>query len=1019
MLRSSDSISFWRDEDIVDLDCPFNFIVPRGASPRGDWPGKAPSLSTIFKELTLSRVSYLRLRKNSDGKTFIHLLAGRIILNGHVVEKDLKKKFFLNKRNGVEYASNRHRGNFIATGKRIRHSGIYCGESFQNESTYTQKILDSKFLNIIYEDNEEAEETIDLSREEAELLDTLDHYIDAEYEIEQQTAQTTPPFSYFNLRSEARNVVYRQFYRVDVDPNDLARMRELKINLATIETDEETELACEMVDLSPTQGKNEVIISFEKQVPANSIPKAGLFRLTALPTLKNVRKEVVEQLRQKKGVNSWLVPVAADTHLYPQLTPGKVKLPPREFPPNPSQIDALDRGAGTNDYLLVLGPPGTGKTTVILDWVRHFVTLGQRVLITSQSNMAVDNVLERLAQEDDLQCVRLGNETKVSSGIRKILIDNFATNIQQSLIEKIMDCRKQLVQNAEDLQNFHNKIPKIKLFQNEFQKLEKDRAECSKQVVASEGELKAIREGLTTLAGKLEKYESRYQQKDSNYQRRSNAKGLFSFVPKALSHIDALKLTSLKKALAKTKSDICQAENTKAQAEENFKAQKCALAGVIEKSGHVESSFKTYVEVTAPFIPELSLIPPDGLAQFNEKQAARSIQGRLVQYQQLQEIVGGWEKVFSGERQKSIYHLLLSMVDVVGATCIGINTNRTFKDIPFDVVIVDESGQIQLHNLIVPLSRGPKVILVGDHKQLPPVVQGEISQELSARDVDDTLLSKSWFEILWQKAPSDRKAMMDTQFRCPSAISDFVSKAFYEGKYKAGPNTGPAHKRAIFSFFKKPMVFLDTSHFPEGKRREIGSRQDGRLVVKGNPLETRLVLDVLERALLERPELGLDNEIGIIVPYANHVKEIQNAIRRDSRRVFKNLKIPLNELVASVDSFQGQERDLIIMAFTRSNRSGSVGFLCDWRRLNVAMTRTKKQLVLIGDLSTLKKKDQRHGSQSKDWEFKNAMATLEVFVMNHGHFIDGTKWFSNAQVQDKPSMPELSNETREGEMAHV
>lgn len=1020
MLNCSDIINFWRDEDVVDLNCPLFFIVPKGAMPRGDWPGNPPSLTTIYEELRISRMSYLRLSKKNDGKMFISLLSGRLIINGHVVEKNFEKKLFLNKRNGFEYACNKNRGFFISTGKRVRHQGIYCADSFMDEGSYTQQILDSKNIEILYEEDcSNVVEKIDLSSEEDELLNNLEQYIDSEFEIEQQTALSTPPFSYFNMRPESRNIVYRQFYRVDVNSDDLARMRELKVNLVTIETDGDNELTAEIVDISPAQEKDEIIISLEKQVPANLIPKAGLFRLAPVPTLKNVRKDVVERLRQKKCANSWLVPVAAGTYDYRPLSCEKVIIPPRQFPPNPSQIDALDRGAGADDYLLVLGPPGTGKTTVILDWVRHFVAQGQRVLITSQSNMAVDNVLERLAQEDDLQCVRLGNETKVSSAVRKILIDNFAINIQQSLIDRISDCKKKLSNNANELDGCRKKFPKIKNYKIELNKLKKEKVRYLKKADSYEMELNGVLCKLTDLSRTLEKYECDHRFKAARYQHRLNAKGFFSLISKALSRFDAFSLTRTEKTIAKIKNDIHQLDINKSLAEGVLEDQKKLIDEATEAINDLESAFRNFIDVSNLIIPELSLVSSDGLINFNEKEAESNIKKRFDQYQSLLRIVETWENVFSGERQRSIYQLLLSMVDVVGATCIGINTNRTFKDIPFDVVIVDESGQIQLHNLIVPLSRAPKAILVGDHKQLPPVVQEEIGQELLARDVDDSLYGKSWFEILWDKAPKDRRAMLDTQFRCPSSISEFVSKQFYDGKYMAGPNTGPEFKKPIFSFFQKTMVFIDTSHFPESKRREISIRQQDRPVVKGNPLETSLVLDVLERALAERPELASNNGIGIIVPYANHVKEIQKEIRTNRVGLLKSIKIPLNELVASVDSFQGQERDLIIMAFTRSNYSGSVGFLSDWRRLNVAMTRTKKQLVMVGDLSTLKKIDRRKGEHARDYEFKQAMEELEKFLKNNCQYIDAIRWTKYSSQPVKIVNKPLNEIQKRGSVAHV
>jgi hypothetical protein len=404
----------------------------------------------------------------------------------------------------------------------------------------------------------------------------------------------------------------------------------------------------------------------------------------------------------------------------------------------------------------------------------------------------------------------------------------------------------------------------------------------------------------------------------------------------------------------------------------------------------IETAATTVIpEVPQPFIADWPQyrIPP--LIDFNLQSALDKVAEQQQRYQRLQATIDEWHAVITGERQKSLYAVLLSMVDVVGATCIGINTDHRFKETHFDVVIVDESGQIQIHNLCVPISRAAQIILVGDHKQLPPVVQDEIIQELEAREVDTALLKKSWFEVLWDKAPTDHKVILDTQFRCPAIISDYVSEAFYDSAYHAGK--GMEKKAPLLGFCKSTMVFIDTSQFPETKRYERSHQEtDGMNVVQDNPVETELVVQILRRALIEKPELGA-GEIGIIVPYANHVKQIQSAIKKQQHSEFKALQIPVYELVASVDSFQGQERDLIILAFTRSNPSGRVGFLRDWRRLNVAMTRTKRQLIMVGDLSTLTHMDRR-GDQAPDAEFKQAMRKLVTYIHQHCHYIDATTW---------------------------
>ena len=353
-------------------------------------------------------------------------------------------------------------------------------------------------------------------------------------------------------------------------------------------------------------------------------------------------------------------------------------------------------------------------------------------------------------------------------------------------------------------------------------------------------------------------------------------------------------------------------------------------------------------------------------------------------FEGLHEKLGKWYSRLRGERQQFLYPLLLERVDVVGATCVGINTRPLFRDMKFDVVIVDEAGQIQAHNLIVPLSRAERTILVGDHNQLPPVAQDSIREEIVDRGFENemSLYDSSWFECLWDRVADNRKVMLNEQFRCPSVISEYISEAFYGGRYFASPtlkNRGP-----LFRFCPGSLVFIDTRRIPG--HYESGRFEDSRWIVQDNRVETRLVVELLKHVAEEQPHLFAEREVGVIVPYRNHVDKIHHALRAEQRQGRLNqLDIPLRELVATIDSFQGQERELIILPFTRSNGSGNVGFLREWRRMNVAMTRAKRQLIAIGDTETLTKP----GGDGGDAKFKSAMGRLVRFCGNHGCLLDG------------------------------
>ncbi|WP_017070935.1 DEAD/DEAH box helicase, partial [Vibrio crassostreae] len=693
--------------------------------------------------------------------------------------------------------------------------------------------------------------------------------------------------------------------------------------------------------------------------------------------LKKVRNSVVDSLESESSKNPWLLPLAAKVYQHEPLNPVKVPLPPSKFPPTQSQVKAIDSGAGSNDYTLVLGPPGTGKTTVILQWVKYFAAQGKRVLVTSQNNKAVDNVLERLAEEDDFECLRIGNENKISSCLEDITLDNKAAELQARMfssadetlkklesqltyIHELLASRNEIIakmDNADKAQSDH--IHHI----NRQKSLHVELAEIESHILSHDNVIRRLNAQLKEIEQKewpIFKSVSRWINTKKTNLVNSRIES---------SHIKSGKLSESRTT---TMASIANTEKSIEEAQQ-----------LIESCNQ---------QIDAYFRKVTSLVDEVVLPGQSEDRVTKL---ELVQLDELLRKVSGihsnltqWFNKLKTERQQALYKILIENVNVVGATCIGINTKALFRELDFDVVIVDESGQIQLHNLIVPLSRANKAILVGDHKQLPPVVSDEVLEEVEAKDFGDykDLYRLSWFEHLWNAAPDDRKIMLDTQFRCPSIISDFVSEAFYEGNYFAG--VGMDKKKPLLSYCPQPMIWIDTTWLEN--KGEKSTSEEGRAVVQDNVCETNLVIELLKSSIQEMPELAENREIGVIVPYANHVKAIQNAIRREQKRgELLELKMPLNELVASVDSFQGQERDLIIFTFTRSNRQGKVGFLADWRRLNVAQTRAKKQLVMIGDSQTLTKGADRDSAH--DVEFKRAMVLLKSQCYEKGALIQASR----------------------------
>ena len=246
---------------------------------------------------------------------------------------------------------------------------------------------------------------------------------------------------------------------------------------------------------------------------------------------------------------------------------------------------------------------------------------------------------------------------------------------------------------------------------------------------------------------------------------------------------------------------------------------------------------------------------------------------------------------------------------------------------PYGLVVVDEAAQIMESHIWAAVTRGLQLILAGDHMQLPPVV-------LSRRGHKE--LSRSLMERLVNEGHP--ASLLSTQHRSNAIIGQWISDEFYGSTLEPSARMRYATLSDLpgvssCMFTRAAMVLVDTFRSPESKMEMTESSL--------NEGESRLVIQVL-RKLLRR---GLDEQyVGIISPYAAQVNTIRQALPHGSR-----------VMVSTVDGFQGMEREVVIFSAVRCNEEGKIGFLNDRRRLNVAVSRAKRQFVLVGDTATLKK----------------------------------------------------------------
>ncbi len=425
-------------------------------------------------------------------------------------------------------------------------------------------------------------------------------------------------------------------------------------------------------------------------------------------------------------------------------------------PLDDSQCAAVAHALAAKEVAVIHGPPGTGKTTAVVELIRQAIRRGERVLACAPSNLAVDNLLERLLAADE-RAIRIGHPARVLPELREHTLD---------------------------LQ------------------------------VAAHPDLKLAREW-TKQAWALRRQASKFTraapEKGARREQRDEAKRLLS--------------------------------------------------------------------------------------------DARKMEERLIAH-------------------------LLDSATVVCATLTGLD-DELLGELPFDLAVIDEAAQTTEPACWIPLLRAKRLVLAGDHCQLPPTI---LSQEAQQLGFDVSLMERlvaSWGDVISRR--------LTTQYRMHEQIMRFSSDEFYDSSLIAADSVR-GHLLADLphvvdcSLVESAMQFIDTA----GSDCVEQAESDGSS--RNNPGEAEVVV----RQVQELLSAGVaPTEIAIITPYAAQARLL--------RTLVDNAAIEID----TVDGFQGREKEAVVISLVRSNTTGEVGFLSDTRRTNVALTRARRKLIVIGDSSTL------------------------------------------------------------------
>ncbi|WP_158848506.1 AAA domain-containing protein [Algibacter sp. L1A34] len=594
------------------------------------------------------------------------------------------------------------------------------------------------------------------------------------------------------------------------------------------------------------------------------------------------------------------------------LKPDKIKAPKLEsfnfinpllnkariYTPENNQVKSVIKAVGNENIFLIQGPPGTGKTTVIAEIVQQLTNKGEKVLVTSQTHIAVDNVLDKLSSLSHLTLVRFGNKKRIMSGLEGFHIDNQVDALAMYYGSVVENNIKLVLKNIESIDSSDEEITIILL--------------------------------------------------------------------EHLNNVSINYPSNLKKRLIGLNKDFI-----------------FALKGLdIDQLSNLIGVLKT------------------------------------------------WQNEIASSLEDIARPIIYDSMNVGFATCIGVRIDKGLsdRDTKFDTVIIDEAGKANLSESIAAVSMAKKVILVGDHMQLPPYIDSTLINPIDKdsfpnnhrfnrskfnQEAINHALTTSLFEYLVNKNkanlfPSTNIELLNFQHRMHPDIGEFVSNAFYNSNVQMGAST--SNNTLPLSFpFDKQVIFIDTanSKTPYESKEGISYKND---------TEALCISEIVIPKLLE--ERVDKDKFAVIAPYKAQVANIVSKLKKCNISGVE---------VSTLDSFQGMEFDTIIFSFTRSEKFKQVGFLDDARRLNVALSRAKKKLILVGNSNTLMA---RKSHFDVLFNYTNLYRNLVKLSKNEekGNFIDinnlsGVSQFEKAQkilkIGEKHSCTYKNNiESKGGSLLH-
>lgn len=536
----------------------------------------------------------------------------------------------------------------------------------------------------------------------------------------------------------------------------------------------------------------------------------------------------------------------------------------------------LSRALGVQDILAVEGPPGTGKTKLISEIVVQWLRLnpGHRILLSSQTHIALDNVLERVAAMDSsIDLVRIGrsDEPKISDASKQLLLEK---RVEAWIIKAKQDSETEMTRWA-DLHGIDQATVKTGMSVEKLIQLLRRREE--------------IKNSIDEMLSQRQSFEN---------------------------------------DLANEPVGEEEAEEETTQIDSEVGALRTELKEVIEQERQLREAMRTmggYASELADSDDHVELT--DWALHFlNSDPKIEACRARLTMLEEWHLRVG---------RSSDFNAAVLSSAQVIAGTCVGVAGVKGMEEVAYDLCIIDEASKATPTEALVPMVRSRKWILVGDPKQLPPFFESigdDLLAQFDFREIKATLLDRMLDKD--DGLPKECRAELRNQYRMIKPIGDLISHCFYEGRLSSPISS---HGLKLAAAFPMPVTWFSTHAQDDRGEQSVGQ-------TFSNPGEVRQIRILLQR--LQFIAKAQKRKITVAV-ISGYTAQVQMLSEMESQGVaeWSDLQVTCN----TVDAFQGRQADVCIYSVVRSNSRKELGFLKEQPRLNVALSRGKSALLIVGD----------------------------------------------------------------------